>query len=387
MRPALHRALALALATTSILTLVLTSRAPAAPVTVTVPFAATAVADADLDGDPSTGSWSGAVSVELPLENGAAAPYGMATLYAKQDGTYVYFRADGKVDVPWESAAGRHFWFGVLLSPASIAGHHMDGQDGVFFGDSRYTAAAPLFPVDTNAAKPPLLDASQDTLGEMRSTGTAAPYSFTAEWKRKLSTGDAADVAIVADGTTAFNLYASTDSNGGGSGGGTLNHNGVTNDNVFRFEVPRPWELPTSSIGISHTPPQGVRPGAQISLSAVLTNATAGWITWRNGTMTSDARVPMTNLSQPQGTRWVYAAYLPAQSSPTQVRYAINASGPQGFHIETYFLTVGEPSASGISQGQQEAWMMSLAASLSMSISTLAVLYWYIGRRLRRGVK
>jgi hypothetical protein len=263
----------------------------------------------------------------------------------------------------------------------------MDGQDGVFFGDSRYTAAAPLFPVDTNAAKPPLLDASQDTLGEMRSTGTAAPYSFTAEWKRKLSTGDAADVAIVADGTTAFNLYASTDSNGGGSGGGTLNHNGVTNDNVFRFEVPRPWELPTSSIGISHTPPQGVRPGAQISLSAVLTNATAGWITWRNGTMTSDARVPMTNLSQPQGTRWVYAAYLPAQSSPTQVRYAINASGPQGFHIETYFLTVGEPSASGISQGQQEAWMMSLAASLSMSISTLAVLYWYIGRRLRRGVK
>jgi hypothetical protein len=31
--------------------------------------------------------------------------------------------------------------------------------------------------------------------------------------------------------------------------------------------------------------------------------------------------------------------------------------------------------------------VMTLAASLSMSISTLAVLYWYIGRRLGRGVK
>ena len=388
MRPALRRFGALALAVAAILLVVLAVRAPAAPVSVTVPFKPTPVADADLDGDPATGAWSDALSFLLPLENGAAAPYGTVTMYAKQDGTHLYLRVDGKVDVPWTSASGTHFWFGVLVSPASVTGHHQGGQDGVFFGDSLFTSAPPLFPVDTNGAKPPLVDPSQDDLGEMRAFGTSAPYDFTAEWKRKVDTGDPGDVAIVADGTTAYYLYATTDSGGGGSGGGALNHNAGTNDNVFRFEVPRPEELPSSSVRIVHEPPQGVTPGMQVYLTAVLTNATAAEVTWRNSTMTSGLGVPMTNLSQavPQGgeTGWVFAAYLPAQSSPTQVRYAINASGPLGFRAESYFYTVAEPPDAGITAEQQGTWILSLAASLSMAASVVAVLYLYVGRRLRR---
>ena len=67
-----------------------------AAVTITVPYSSTPVADADLEGSPGTGAWSDALSVAIPLENGAAAPYGSATLYAKHDGTSVYFRIDGK---------------------------------------------------------------------------------------------------------------------------------------------------------------------------------------------------------------------------------------------------------------------------------------------------
>ncbi|HLE46638.1 MAG TPA: hypothetical protein VI915_06630 [Thermoplasmata archaeon] len=388
MRPALLRLGALALAVAAILLGVLAVRAPAAPVSVTVPFKPTPVADADLDGDPATGAWSDALVVQLPLENGAASPYGSVTMYAKQDGTHLYLRMDGKVDVPWASAAGNHFWFGVLLSPASVTGHHQDGQDGVFFGDSSFTSGPPLFPVDTNGAKPPLVDASQDDLGEMRATGASAPYDFTAEWKRKLDTGDPGDVAFAADGTTGYYVYATTDSGGGGSGGGALSHNAVTNDNVVRFEVPRPEELPSYSVKIVHEAPQGVTPGMQAYLTAVLTNATAAEITWHNGTMTTDLRAPMTNLSEPVDqsgqTGWRFAAYLPAQPAPTQVRYAINASGPQGFRAESYFYTVAEPAAAGITPEQQETWILSLAASMSMAVSVVAVLYMYTGRRLRR---
>ncbi|MFA5896906.1 MAG: hypothetical protein WC985_08405, partial [Thermoplasmata archaeon] len=54
-----------------------------------------------------------------------------------------------------------------------------------------------------------------------------------------------------------------------------------------------------SPLGISivHTPPAIVLPGLQINLTAVLSNATAASVTWNNGSMVPDARVPMTNLS------------------------------------------------------------------------------------------
>src|SRR3990172_773593 len=66
----------------------------ATPVSITVPLREAPVADSDLDGEPSTGAWSDALAVEMPLENGAQAPYGTATLYAKHDGSNLFMRLD-----------------------------------------------------------------------------------------------------------------------------------------------------------------------------------------------------------------------------------------------------------------------------------------------------
>lgn len=380
----IQRALSILFGLAAVLSFVALTHAPAAPANVTVPWSATRVADADLDGDPATGAWSDAVSVVLPLENGAADPYGTAILDAKHDGVYAYFRVQGKVDVPWEGASGNHAWLGLLFAPSTTTGHHQAGQDGVFFGDSTYTASAPLLPVDTNGGgKPPAVDASQDDLGEMRVSGTAAPYDFTAEWKRKLDTGDGEDLPFVADGNTTYFVYATTDSDGGGSGGGHLTHNAVTNDNVIRFEVPGVPPPPPSDIRIAHDPPKGVVPGSQAYVTAVLTNATAATIAWHTAANASDSLVPMTNLSTPEGAGWVYAAWIPAQPAPTQVRYVINASNADGAAQESYFFSVAYPAAGALTAADQDAWILTMVASLSMATSVILVLYWYIGRRLR----
>lgn len=212
--------------------------APAAPITATVPYSSVPVADADLDGDANTGSWSGSTSWTIPLENGAPSPYGSATLTAKHDGTFFYFMVKGSIDVAWVSSSGNHFWLGIVFT-SSATSHHSTWQDGVFFGEDAYTSAPPLIAVDTRGGgQPPSKDGTQDDLGRMTATGSGAPYSFTAEWKRKLSTGDGNDLTFVADGATSYYFYATTDSNGGGSRGGSINHKVTTNDNVIRFAVP-----------------------------------------------------------------------------------------------------------------------------------------------------
>lgn len=137
-------------------------------------------------------------------------------------------------------------------------------------------------------------------------------------------------------------------------------------------------------VSITHTAPSGVIPDRQVYLTAVLTNATAATVLWRNSTMTADEVVPMTNLSLTVSAGWEYAAYLPAQSSPTQITYLINATNAGGFHRESYFFSVDVPSASGLTAADQGAWILTMAASLTMTVCTLAVLYWYTGRRLRR---
>ncbi len=138
-------------------------------------------------------------------------------------------------------------------------------------------------------------------------------------------------------------------------------------------------------ITIVHSPPSVVAPGTQIYITAILSNATSAVIAWQNTSMDSEVFSPMTNLSLAQSGGWLYAAYLPAQPSPTQVRYAINATGPSGSHLESYFLSVDVPTPEGISEEQQQAWILTMVASLSMATSLIAMMYWYTGRRLRRG--
>ncbi len=227
--------------TLTLMTLVIFFQSNAAPVSVTIPYSSIPVADAELDGDPATGSWSDSLSAVIPLENGEAPPYGSSTLYAKHDGAYVYLRVDGKIDLPWTSATGNHFWLGMVVSPSSTSHHGGGTWDGVFFGlwDGTDYVPQPTYPpppVDTNGfSRPPSKDSSQDAFGKMRYSGTGAPYSFTAEWKKKLNTGDAQDIAYAADGISSYNFFITTDSNGKGSLGGNIDHSVVTNTNSMKF--------------------------------------------------------------------------------------------------------------------------------------------------------
>jgi len=214
----------------------------AAAVSVTVPYSGTGIADADLDGYPGTGSWGSFLSNAVPLENGANAPYGTATLYAKHDDTWAYFRIDGKIDIPWTSATGDHFWFGIIFTPSGTSHHAPSGiWDGVFFGlwdgtDYSPQPTYPPSPIDTNGFnKPPAKDPTQDATGAMRYSGSSAPYDFTAEWKKRLNTGNGDDIAYAADGATTYNFFVTTDSNGGASSGGGITHKGATNLNTVKF--------------------------------------------------------------------------------------------------------------------------------------------------------
>ena len=137
-------------------------------------------------------------------------------------------------------------------------------------------------------------------------------------------------------------------------------------------------------ITIVHTPPTDAVLGQQVYIAAILTGATAATVEWRNSSMAADAVAPMTNLSQPDAGGWVYAAYLPAQATPTQIVYAVNASDAGGSARESYFFSVSAPTDAGLTPADQDVWVLTMIASLSAVSSTIAVLYWYTGRRIGR---
>ena len=247
-----------------------------AAVTLTAAYSSMGVANADLDGNPATGDWSDATTTSVPLDNGQTNGYGTATLYIKHDGSRLYARVDGQIDVPWTSPTGNHFWLGFLLGPQSATGHHKAGQDDVFFGETTYGGVAyPPTAIDTNGgAKPPAKDASQDVTGTMRYSGTAAPYAFTAEWSRALNTGDANDLVLLPDGTTSYIFSITTDSNGRGSSGGSLDHSVITNDNTLRLAKPSTSDATPPSVSID-SPGNGTSVQGNVAVAVTATDNVA----------------------------------------------------------------------------------------------------------------
>ncbi len=242
-----------------------------APVSVTIPLSTTSVFDVDLDGDPTTGAWADALSVTIPLETGAPAPYGTAVLYAKHDGSNLYLRIDGSIDVAWVSGSQDHFWLGIQVSRVHTS-HHFGGEwDGTFFGfwNGAQYAPMPVYPpraVDTHGFdRPPAPDTLQDVFGILRYSGSVAPYDFTAEWRRSLDSQDDEDIVYEADGATTYNFFVTTDSDSGGSRGGSISHRQITNLNSFRLEATGSTDLPPT---IVHTPPLEIVAGEATTLSS-----------------------------------------------------------------------------------------------------------------------
>ncbi|MEK6851868.1 MAG: Ig-like domain-containing protein, partial [Candidatus Thermoplasmatota archaeon] len=262
----------------------LVSRAP--PVSITIPYSATPVGDPDLDGNPATGAWGDALATVVPLENAEAAPYGSATLYAKHDSANLFLRLDGSIDVPWTSAASNRFWIGFVISPTGTSHHGAGTWDGAFFGlwDGTDYAPQPAYPprvVDTTGFdRPPIQDGNQNAVGFMRYSGAAAPYGFTAEWRRPLNSGDAEDLTYTADGVATYNFFVTSDSDGGGSQGGNIRHKQVTNLNTLKLA---PATSPNTAPTIDLTTPDG---------GEAWTGGTAHTIRWNM----SDAETAVTGL-------------------------------------------------------------------------------------------
>ncbi|HYM40911.1 MAG TPA: Ig-like domain-containing protein [Thermoplasmata archaeon] len=253
--------------------------APAAPITVTIPFSPVPVSNADLDGNPATGAWSDASNWTIPLENGASAPYGSAQLYAKHDNSSVYFRIDGHVDIPWQSATGTHFWLGMQISPSGTSHHSSGTWEGAFFGlwDGGSYTPTPTYPpavVETTGfGRPPTQNATDADYGFMGVGGTAAPYNVTAEWKRPLNAGG---LALLPDGTTSYHFFVTTETSSAGANGGNINHGSITNVNVMR--------LASAGGGGTPTPPS-------VSITSPTSNAVVNGVVVVAATASSSAGI------------------------------------------------------------------------------------------------
>ncbi len=311
----------------------------AAPASFTVPLSDVAVQDPQLDGDPMTGAWDDALTVEVPMENGEADPYGVATLYVKHDGANIYLRLDGFADVDWVNPGDDYFWLGVQVSPIRTSHHAGTEWDGVFFGlwnGDDYTPQ-PTYPpraVDTHGfERPPEADELQDVHGAMGTVGTSAPFAFTAEWRRPLSSGDADDILLRPDGATTYNFFVTTDSDGGGSAGGSISHREATNLNVMKLEVSEATLTPPTII---HNPPSDLVAGESLALDArvvdadgvaeVRVNYTDVQGVTRNETMVQEA------------TLYVYT--VPPQNESGVLRYMIWAVDTMGNEAATTVFTL-----------------------------------------------
>jgi len=356
---------ALSAAALILATVIIAFASHAAPVSITVPYSSVPVADADLDGNPATGAWGDALSATIPLENGAASPYGSATLYAKHDGTFAYYRIDGKVDVPWTSAAGSRFWLGIQISSSGSSHHGGGSWDGIFFGlwDGTDYTPQPTYPplaIDTNGfGKPPSKDASQDATGKLGYSGSAAPYDFTAEWKKKLNTGDASDIAHLADGTTTYNFYVTTDSDGKGSSGGGIDHSGVTNTNTMKFAIPSGPNAPPQ---VDLTTPNGgeVWTGGSshairwnMSDAETATTALKVWLNYSTDGGGSYAPIPgaqgLTGLSNPCSYLWTVPTVTTSQARVRATVADAQGGSAADSSLANFAIDATAPSVSGFS--------------------------------------
>ncbi|MFQ6013306.1 MAG: hypothetical protein ACE5LS_06655 [Thermoplasmata archaeon] len=311
----------------------------AVPASITVPLSSAPVSDADLDGDPATGAWGDALVVDVPLENGEPPPYGVVTLYAKHDGSNLYFRIDGSIDVPWVAVADDYFWLGVQISATGTSHHGGGDWDGTFFGlwNGEEYAPQPAYPpraVDTHGFdRPPISDLLQDVLGTLRYTGTQPPYSFTAEWRRPLNSEDVDDLTYEADSATTYNFFVTTDSDGGGSFGGNISHRRITNLNVMKIEATGSTGIPPT---IVHNPPQDVVTGEAIRLTARVVDADGVADVRVNS---SDVTGAMANESMTlEGA--IYVHTLPPQNGSGTLTYFIWATDPDGNEARTIRYSV-----------------------------------------------
>jgi len=167
----------------------------------------------------------------------------------------------------------------------------------------------------------------------MRYQGTGAPYSFTAEWRRPLKSGDSEDLSYQADGATVYNFFVTTDSDGSGSAGGSIAHRMITNLNVMKIEVAQSTGTPPT---IVHNAPTEAVTGENITLAARIVDVEG----------VADARLNYTDVSGAQSNVTmtlvgsVYTYTIPPQDGAGMLTYLIWAVDVNGKGARTALYSV-----------------------------------------------
>jgi len=171
-------------------------------------FYGTPIPDDQIDGVIGS-EWNDAGT----FANVSISPWGIARLWSKQDGTYLYvglrFVADS--ENPWVA-----FQLGPSFCMSTAA-------DGAVFGDDTLSPNGYVDIHFTEGAMIPATDAVQDGKGAI---SVNASKFVIVEMKKPLSSGDAEGKDIDWEQGQICTLSIFWDSNGGGSSGGNANHIG-----------------------------------------------------------------------------------------------------------------------------------------------------------------
>jgi hypothetical protein len=169
-------------------------------------FRGSPIPDSQIDGIIGS-EWDDAGS----FTNVAISPWGVAHLWAKQDGTYLYiglrFVADS--ENPWVA-----FQLGPSFCMSTAA-------DGAVFGDDTLSANGYVDIHFTEGGMVPATDARQDGKGTI---SVNASKFVIVELKKPLSSGDAEGKDIDWAQGSICTLSIFWDSDGGGSSGGSASH-------------------------------------------------------------------------------------------------------------------------------------------------------------------
>ena len=167
-------------------------------------YKGSSISDSEINGVIGP-EWNDAGSSQITID-----PQGLANVWTKQDGTYLYlalrFNADSQN--PWVAI---QFGQGICMSPSN---------DGALFGDDNHAANGynDIYFLQNAQIG---VDAIQNGVGAI---SVNASNAVVVELKKPLNSGDTAGKDINWTQACSYPMVIMWDSDGGGSSGGSVNH-------------------------------------------------------------------------------------------------------------------------------------------------------------------
>ena len=186
-------------------------------------FMGNSIPDIEIDGNIGS-EWDDAGN----YPNSQMEPTGIAEIWTKHDGTYLYIAIEFTAD-------SSNPWVGIQFEQAS---HMSSGADGAIFGHDRI-GANEYRDISFGGLGSISSDANQNGVGAIN---LGSENLVTIELKKPLSSGDSAGGDIDWSVDQSYTLVILWDSNGGGSSGGSSSH--ISSSQVNRTVFINPNVIP-----------------------------------------------------------------------------------------------------------------------------------------------